>query len=214
MSHMKSLTWLWIVTSSSYKHFLPSFLVNIANDSGTFKMASMSKRHGRMLEVNGTNDSLVPFSFLQFRLTNLVSNFDKVRPVYAYGRKNTNGLTLKTGLLVLLKIPSSGASSKSEQTRSELVWAQFLRISHCCIKPYKITLHSNAIVWGHSEVWLPFSHDNKSLSLSLFLQTAPKKGTTFQGPFVIFIDYNAAFELTILGCIPWQNVSAVLLFNY
>ena len=73
-------------------------------------MASMSKRHGRMLEVNGTNDSLVPFSFLQFRLTNLVSNFDKVRPVYAYGRKNTNGLTLKTGLLVLLKIPSSGAS--------------------------------------------------------------------------------------------------------
>ena len=31
----------------------------------------MSKRHGRMLEVNGTNDSLVPFSFLQFRLTNL-----------------------------------------------------------------------------------------------------------------------------------------------
>ena len=51
-------------------------------------------------------------------------------------------------------------------------------------------------------------------SLSLFLQTAPKKGTTFQGPFVIFIDYNAAFELTILGRIPWQNVSAVLLFNY
>ena len=83
-------------------------------------MASMSKRHGRMLEVNGTNDSLVPFP-LQFRLTNLVSNFDKVRPVYAYGGKNTNGLTLKTGLPVLLTIPCSGASSKSERTRSELV---------------------------------------------------------------------------------------------